>query len=288
MELTISAELWQVVKRRQDLQKPQRQAHWTGDRNRLSGNQALRRRKYLLSGLLECGACGGKMTIAGSGDRKRYYCANHKEGAKGCNGMPSLLQSDAEELVLNGFRRQLMLPKAYEKFSIDFAKHIQAKSGELAADQKFRMAELRELEAQQANFVRAIGQGQALDTLLPALEEAEGKIAALRTKIEANRPRPIEMPENLPALYRAHIDQLARTLSQDEVAERASDELRSMIERLVVRYNPDERIHTVEIFGKLAEMLAGADNKNAAAYSAAACSLKLVAGTGFEPVTFRL
>jgi len=56
----------------------------------------------------------------------------------------------------------------------------------------------------------------------------------------------------------------------------------------VVRYDPDERVHSVEIFGKPAEMLAGADSKNAAAYSAAACSVKLVAGTGFEPVTFRL
>ena len=31
--------------------------------------------------------------------------------------------------------------------------------------------------------------------------------------------------------------------------------------RLVVRYDPDERVHSVEIFGKLAAMLAGADKK---------------------------
>ena len=61
-----------------DAQRPQYQAHWTGDPKRLSGSQALRRRKYL-SGLLECGVCGGKMTVAGRGNRKRYYCANHKE-----------------------------------------------------------------------------------------------------------------------------------------------------------------------------------------------------------------
>ncbi len=79
----VSEEVWGDVKRRQDAQKPQRQAHWNGrDRNRLSGSQALRRRKYLLSGLLECGICGGKMTVAGTGGHRRYYCANHREKAE--------------------------------------------------------------------------------------------------------------------------------------------------------------------------------------------------------------
>ena len=43
-----------------------------------------------------------------------------------------------------------------------------------------------------------------------------------------------------------------------------------------------------EVFGELVRMLATADNTNAAAYEAAACSLKLVAGAGFEPAAFRL
>ena len=61
-----------------------------------------------------------------------------------------------------------------------------------------------------------------------------------------------------------------------------------MIDRLVVRHEPEFGTHTVEIFVNLAELLGAADNKNAAAYEAAACSLKLVAGAGFEPAAFRL
>ena len=186
----ISEELWQTVKRRQDAQTPQRQAHWTGDPNRLSGSQALRRRKYLLSGLLECGICGGKLTVAGTGARKRYYCANHKEkGAAVCKGLPGIRQADAEALVLNGLRTQLMQPAAYEKFRTDFARRIQAKSREQSADQKHYKTELRELKARQVNFVRAVGEGQALGTLLLALEEVERRIAAVKKSIEATRPR---------------------------------------------------------------------------------------------------
>lgn len=62
------------------------------------------------------GVCGGKLTVAGTGTRKRYYCANHKEkGAAVCKGMPGIRQADAEALVLNGLRTQLMQPAAYEK-----------------------------------------------------------------------------------------------------------------------------------------------------------------------------
>jgi site-specific DNA recombinase len=284
----VSEELWQSVKRRQDAQRPQRQAHWKGDPTRLSGNQALRRRKYLLSGLLECGVCGGKMTIAGTGARKRYYCANHKQGTGLCRGMPGIRQADAEALGLNGLRTQLMQPAAYEKFRADFARRVQAKSREQSADQKHYAAELRELEARQANFVRAVGEGQALGTLLPALDDVERKIAAIKRSIDATRPRPIPMPENLPALYRAHIDGLVTTLDKDEIVERAANELHRMIDRLVVRHEQGLGTHTVEIFGNLVALLTVADSKNTAAYEAAACSLKLVAGVGFEPTTFRL
>lgn len=41
------------------------------------------------------------------------------------------------------------------------------------------------------------------NTLLPALEDVERKIATLKVVIEANRPRPIEMPDDLPALHAA-------------------------------------------------------------------------------------
>lgn len=275
----VSEELWHKVKQRQDAQRPQRQAHWTGDPNRLSGSQALRRRKYLLSGLLECGLCGGKLTVAGTGARKRYFCANHKEkGAAVCRGMPGIRQSDAEALALNGLRTQLMQPAAYEKFRVDFARTMQAKARERSGDQTFYKGELRDLEAQQANYVRAVGEGKALGTLLPALEKVERKIAAVKAKIEATRSRPVPMPDDLPARYRAHIEELAATLSEDEIVERAAEVVHRLIERIVVRHEPAAGGHTMEIFGNLAELLGCADSKNAAAYEAAACSLKLVAG----------
>ena len=60
-------ELWNAVKAGQDTQARRRSKVATTNRNRLSSGQTLRRRKYLLSGLLHCGLCGGRMAVAGSG-----------------------------------------------------------------------------------------------------------------------------------------------------------------------------------------------------------------------------
>ncbi len=53
-------------------------------------------------------------------------------------------------------------------------------------------------------------------------------------------------------------------------------------------WDGDAVAHTVEIEGELAALLALGQHENAAAFGAAAFSVKLVAGRGFEPLTFRL
>ena len=92
-ELRMSTRLWDAVKARQAMQT-RRRAKVEGatyDRNRLSTGQSLRRQKYLLSGLLHCGLCGGSMTVAGAAKYRTYYCANAKEkGPSVCVGSRGL------------------------------------------------------------------------------------------------------------------------------------------------------------------------------------------------------
>jgi site-specific DNA recombinase len=63
--------------------------------------------------------------------------------------------------------------------------------------------------------------------------------------------------------------------------------LRRLIERVVVRQA--EEGPQVELVGEIVKMVElGLDAKQAALGEAAACSVKVVAGAGFEPATFRL
>ena len=126
--------LWEAVKRRQEDMSKVREAKPSSDRNGLSVAQSLRRRKYLLSGLLSCGVCGGKLTIAGSGTRKRYYCANAKEkGPAVCKGMPGLKEIDAAETILSGLRHGLMQDEAYEEFRRSFVEHMRRQAADSGA-----------------------------------------------------------------------------------------------------------------------------------------------------------
>jgi hypothetical protein len=129
----IDDDLWAVVKRRQEGQQKMRATTASTDRNGLSVAQSMRRRKYLLSGLLTCGSCGGKLTIAGSGRRKRYYCANAKEkGPAVCEGMPGVKEIDAATSILSGLKYGLMQDAAYDEFQRRFMnrmRELEATSG---------------------------------------------------------------------------------------------------------------------------------------------------------------
>lgn len=122
-----------------------------------------------------------------------------------------------------------MLPEAFEKFRVDFGRHLQSQSREVAVDQKLRTAELRQAEAKQTNLVRAVSTGHTHSALFEALTLVEAELKVLRAQIEAHRPRQIEMPTDLPALYRTHIEDLVGTLLKEPVAGRAGNALRKMI-----------------------------------------------------------
>ncbi|MBX5461475.1 MAG: recombinase family protein [Steroidobacteraceae bacterium] len=71
--------------------------------------------RYLLSGLLECGICGSKMTIYG-GSTRRYGCATYRGGGvHACANNLSVRQDLAEELILEPIVEDLLAPEAVEE-----------------------------------------------------------------------------------------------------------------------------------------------------------------------------
>jgi site-specific DNA recombinase len=74
------------------------------------------RRKYLLSGQLECGVCGGGFTII---DAANYGCATHR--SKGtCSNDLKVRREELERRVLGGLRERLLAPELVEEFARAF------------------------------------------------------------------------------------------------------------------------------------------------------------------------
>ena len=98
---------------------------------------------------------------------------------------------------------------------------------------------------------------------------------------------PVELPNDIPTLYRDHIDDLVAVLSTSSVVDRAATELREMISSVSIHPRP-EGGHRIELEGKLLEMLKKVKPAGEAGFRSNESSFELVAGVGFEPTTFRL
>jgi site-specific DNA recombinase len=131
-------------------------------------------------------------------------------------------------------------------------------------------------------------QGHFNPTILEGLSETETRLATLQAEAATDAGNVVQIPRDIVALYRAHVDALAETLSGGDVVGRASDQLHELIEQITVTWDEDARAHHLDLTGDLVLLLSAGDNKKAAGLSSAACSLRLVAGIGFEPMTFRL
>ncbi|QQA42586.1 recombinase family protein [Pelagovum pacificum] len=252
----VDQDLWDAVKARQAAQTKRRSKVPTTDRNRLSSSQTLRRRKYLLSGLLHCGLCGGRMTVAGAGKYKTYYCADAKEkGPSVCTGFRGLRESVALPLVLSALRADLMKPEAYARFRDRV--HHQLKAAQGTAEDTLRLhdARVRQLEVEQRNLVALAKQGLGSESLVAELQKIDADLARLTATRGDIVPPDIELPEGLPELYQEMVGNLAASLSEESVVGRAADELHELIDRIDVDWDAEAKAHRLTIEGNLLEML---------------------------------
>ena len=96
------------------------------------------------------------------------------------------------------------------------------------------------------------------------------------------------------AIYACKVSNLTEALNEDGTRAEAADLLRGLIDKVVLHPAPDApHGHRIELFGELAAILSlcnGGLGTNAKARTGGAGfrQVTMVAGTGFEPVTFRL
>ncbi len=94
----------------------------------------------------------------------------------------------------------------------------------------------------------------------------------------------IELPANLPALYRDFFTNITSTLSDEGVAGRASDELHALLDQVIIRWNAETRSHEFEMRGDLLELIGKPQGKTLGGDADLESSLKLVAGAGIRRI----
>ena len=282
--------LWQAVKERQEelTQKYATviEATQTARANRLNGTH---RPRHLLSGLLECGACGGPYSMRG---QDRYGCSNHVMNDSCSNGR-GIRRTELEERVLVGLKDHLMAPEAADAAVRAWAEETNRLNRERSASSVAERKELADIEKKiDGIVVRHPGRG-----LQP---RAQGTAAQARSsKGRADEDRlatvPAEIPDihpNVAGIYRRKVARLAKALSQTGGA-RCGRGCDPGIDR---RDRADARRKARRTPGHAARRArqdSGVDGKRGRKGKdrhalSSGMSVSVVAGVGFEPTTFRL
>jgi DNA invertase Pin-like site-specific DNA recombinase len=145
--------------------------------------------KYLLSGLLACGECGGNLiAVKRRSSNKKihvyYICATYRvRGPKACSNARGLQAGDIESMVTTGFKRFVLTPDAVETVLTDAAKD-RAEGPQLAAQRATFLAQLIKIEGELGNLIAALAGGAGLESVKASITQREAERNALLARLE--------------------------------------------------------------------------------------------------------
>ncbi|MBP7275665.1 MAG: recombinase family protein, partial [Kiritimatiellae bacterium] len=254
----IPQDLWEAAKARQKALDAKAPGLWARNRPR-----------YLLSGLVKCGVCGGGYAKINS---THYGCAASKnKGEAVCGNRKTMAREHLERKVLSALETHLMRDDLLAVFCAEYTKHLnrlRAAQDSALADSR---AEREKLQKARANVLTAIREGIAAALVKDELESIAARLETLDSVIArgSEQARPFLHPA-MARRYREEVAGLREALasggSRGAPGEPA-EHVRGLIEKIVLtpwshlgQAGRDEL--KIDLFGDLAgilELAAGAE-----------------------------
>ena len=181
-----------------------------------------------------------------------------------------------------------MDPDLFKAFATEFIAEANRIRMEETADVDAARRDLGRVTQQIDKLVMAIADGADALPLNTKIKELEARQSQLQDQLDnATDPEPLIHP-NLAEVYRAKVEDLSSLLIDPQHKVEAFDIIRELIDE--VRLVPENGELRIDLRGELAGILSLCDSKKkpASSYEGRAEQIKMVAGVGFEPTTFRL
>ncbi len=277
----VPQELWDEAKARQkdlDARKP---GLWRRNRPR-----------YLLSGLIKCGECGGGYSKINT---THYGCsATRNKGESVCTNRKTMSKEHLEGAVLKALQTHLLREDLVETFCQEYAQHLNELRKAQHAAKRAKEAELRQLKKRQEQVIQSIYNG--VDARM--IKDESKYIADRMEELEAEEAQQQEQPPPKPLVhpamadrYREEVENLREALNRKNAQAEASEHLRALIGKIVLTPEPGREDLRIDLHGDLAGILQIASQKQARPGNETISGpnkIALVAGAGFEPATFGL
>ena len=179
-----------------------------------------------------------------------------------------------------------MHPDLVAEFIREFHAEVNRQHRDAELSLALKNRELDDVRRKLDGLIEAIADGFRAAGLQTKLDQLEQHKSALEADIADAPATALRLHPNLAEVYRRKVANLQDALADPGTQTEALEILRGLIERVEVQ--AAENGFAIELFGEIANMVrlsAGAECLSREPYRS---SVKVVAGRGFEPLTFRL
>jgi site-specific DNA recombinase len=237
----VDQSLWDRVKAQQDRRVAVDGAYWKH-----------RPVKYLISGIVECGVCGGAYTKYA---REHFRCSTY-QNKRLCSNRLAMSKTRLEEVIFLGLRNYLLDPELLDVFSSEYQRALAAARKALRSNRSVLEQELNKVVAKRDKLIEAIGAG-AVDAreVKADLDAALNRRDAIKAELAAADIEPTLIEPGMGERYRTAVAQLIEGFADEETQEEAMRCIRSLIEKIVVRPNAAGDDLDVDLHGALASIL---------------------------------
>ncbi len=224
----VSDGLWAAVKRQQATLAERHAA--VKEAAQARALHGARRPAYLLSGLLECGVCGGVYAIV-VGDR--YGCAGHHRGHACTNGR-TIRREVLERRALAGMTDKLVSADKIEAAVAAYTAHINRENRERRIEADADRRALAKIDKAVAGIMAAIEDGLYQPAMKARMAELEREKAEVAARL-AEAPRGVpDIHPGIAEIYKRKVERLNETLADPETRLDASSDIRAIIGNIVL------------------------------------------------------
>ncbi|WP_116086434.1 zinc ribbon domain-containing protein [Tropicimonas sp. IMCC34011] len=258
----VEDELWQAVRSRQRTLVCAGTSVPVWDR---------RRPKFLFSGLMRCGCCGGGFAKV---SQDAFGCSQARnKGRAICSNMATIKRVDLESRVLNALEHHLMDPGLVEDFCREYAAERNRLQAASLAGRSALESDLARTRADHGKLVDAIVAGVPAEQVKDRMIALDARRRDLEAELAATTaPSPLRYHPGMAVTYRDRVGALIRGLGDADGMEAAKDALRGLVERIVLTPEADGDL-SIDLHGALAALLQLATGCEAPSPTAKAATL---------------
>ena len=243
----VSNDLWQAVKDQQGAFVPARGGTPAGQKCRP---------KTLFSRLLQCGVCGGGVSLIAPG---QFGCQTARnKGPAVCSNRARMAIADLEDTILGALRDRLLAdPALCAEFAAEYGRHMNSLRSARDAARAQQRAELAKVTRDLDRLVQALLDGVRGSQVKDKMAELEARKRKLEAALEQGAPAPVRLHPNMGERYRQQVTGLIEALNEPGRRTEAADLIRALVDHIV--FSPqagDPKRATLDLHGDLAGILA--------------------------------